>query len=82
MVTRAVSICTYNRWKYIGEVIEGVLGTVPNGTDMEYYSYNGEEIDPSMMIREVHRISGQKSCRASIVSSRGMLFRRLYESPV
>ncbi len=34
MTTRAVSICTYNRGRHIGEVIEGVLSTVPNGTDV------------------------------------------------
>jgi glycosyltransferase involved in cell wall biosynthesis len=33
-LTRAVSICTYNRSNHIGEVIEGVLSTVPNGTDV------------------------------------------------
>jgi glycosyltransferase involved in cell wall biosynthesis len=31
---RAVSISTYNRAGRIGEVIEGVLSTVPNGTDV------------------------------------------------
>jgi glycosyltransferase involved in cell wall biosynthesis len=34
MVTRAVSISTYNRATHIGEVIEGVLSTMPNGTDV------------------------------------------------
>ena len=34
MTTRAVSICTYNRADHIGEAIEGVLSTVPNGTDV------------------------------------------------
>ena len=34
MVTRAVSICTYNRAKQLGDVIAGVLSTVPNGTDV------------------------------------------------
>lgn len=34
MVTRAVSICTYNRSKHLSEVIAGVLSTVPNGTDV------------------------------------------------
>jgi glycosyltransferase involved in cell wall biosynthesis len=34
MTTRAVSICTYNRSACLAEVIEGVLGTVPNGTDI------------------------------------------------
>lgn len=34
MITRAVSIVTYNRCKQIGEVIEGVLSTVPDGTDV------------------------------------------------
>lgn len=34
VVTRAVSICTYNRSKQLGEVIAGVLSTVPNGTDV------------------------------------------------
>lgn len=33
-ITRAVSIVTYNRGKHIGEVIEGVLSTVPNDTDV------------------------------------------------
>ncbi len=33
-ITRAVSICTYNRNGRIGEVVEGVLSTVPNGTDV------------------------------------------------
>ena len=32
--TRAVSIITYNRAKRLGEVIEGVLKTVPRGTDV------------------------------------------------
>jgi glycosyltransferase involved in cell wall biosynthesis len=32
--TRAVSISTYNRGDHIGEVIDGVLSTVPNGTDV------------------------------------------------
>ncbi len=31
---RAVSICTYNRPTHLGEIIEGVLSTVPNGTDV------------------------------------------------
>ncbi len=31
---RAVSICTYNRSTRLGEVIEGVLDTVPDGTDV------------------------------------------------
>ena len=34
MITRAVAISTYNRCKHISEVIEGVLSTVPNGTDV------------------------------------------------
>jgi len=34
MTKRAVSICTYNRAEKLGEVIEGVLSTVPNGTDV------------------------------------------------
>ena len=34
MITRAVSIITYNRCKQIGNMIEGVLSTVPNGTDV------------------------------------------------
>ncbi len=34
MVKRAVAISTYNRGDRIGEVIEGVLSTVPNGTDV------------------------------------------------
>jgi len=32
--SRAVSIVTYNRAKHLGEVIDGVLATVPNGTDV------------------------------------------------
>lgn len=32
--TRAVSIVTYNRAGHLHEVIEGVLATVPNGTDV------------------------------------------------
>ncbi len=32
--TRAVSIVTYNRGNRIGEIIEGVLSTMPNGTDV------------------------------------------------
>ena len=31
---RAVSICTYNRWVNLEEIIEGVLSTVPDGTDV------------------------------------------------
>ena len=31
---RAVSICTYNRRGRIEEVIQGVLDTVPDGTDV------------------------------------------------
>jgi glycosyltransferase involved in cell wall biosynthesis len=31
---RAVSISTYNRGKHLSEVIEGVLSTIPNGTDV------------------------------------------------
>ncbi len=31
---RAVSICTYNRAKKLGEVIEGVLSTIPDDTDV------------------------------------------------
>jgi glycosyltransferase involved in cell wall biosynthesis len=31
---RAVSICTYNRADKLGEVIQGVLDTVPDGTDV------------------------------------------------
>ena len=31
---RAVSICTYNRANNLGEIIEGVLSTVPDGTDV------------------------------------------------
>ncbi len=31
---RAVSICTYNRWGNLEEIIEGVLSTVPDGTDV------------------------------------------------
>jgi len=34
MTKRAVSICTYNRVQNIGEVVDGVLATVPNGTDV------------------------------------------------
>ena len=34
MITRAVSIVTYNRCKQIGNMIEGVLSTVPDGTDV------------------------------------------------
>jgi glycosyltransferase involved in cell wall biosynthesis len=34
MTKRAVSICTYNRANRIGEVIAGVLATVPEGTDV------------------------------------------------
>jgi len=34
MITRAVSIITYNRVKQIDEMIEGVLSTVPDGTDV------------------------------------------------
>jgi glycosyltransferase involved in cell wall biosynthesis len=33
-VKRAVAISTYNRGNHIGEVIQGVLDTVPNGTDV------------------------------------------------
>ena len=33
-VKRAVSIITYNRCERLGEVIEGVLKTIPNGTDV------------------------------------------------
>ncbi len=32
--TRAVAISTYNRLEHLPEVVEGVLGTVPNGTDI------------------------------------------------
>lgn len=34
MTKRAVSICTYNRSRRLGEILEGVLTTVPNGTDV------------------------------------------------
>ena len=34
MITRAVSIVTYNRCKQIDEMIQGVLATVPDGTDI------------------------------------------------
>lgn len=34
MTRRAVSICTYNRMPHIAEVVEAVLSTVPNGTDV------------------------------------------------
>ena len=34
MITRAVSIVTYNRCKQIGNMIEQVLSTVPDGTDV------------------------------------------------
>jgi len=34
MTKRAVSICTYNRAQHIGEVIDGVLATVPSCTDV------------------------------------------------
>jgi len=33
-VTRAVSICTYNRIDRLGEVLEGVYATMPNETDV------------------------------------------------
>jgi glycosyltransferase involved in cell wall biosynthesis len=43
-VKRAVAISTYNRGKHIGEVIEGVLSTVPNGTDV-FVCDDGSEHD-------------------------------------
>ncbi len=33
-IKRAVSICTYNRWRHIEEVLNGVLDTVPEDTDV------------------------------------------------
>lgn len=34
MIRRAVSICTFNRVDHIDEVVDSVLSTVPNGTDV------------------------------------------------
>jgi len=33
-IKRAVSICTYNRASHLADVVESVLDTVPNGTDV------------------------------------------------
>ena len=33
-INRAVSIITYNRDKHLGDVIEGVPSTIPQGTDV------------------------------------------------
>ena len=60
---RAVSICTYNRAVHLGEVMEGVLSTVPNGTDV-FVCDDGSIDDTSTVVRHemdfpnVHFFSG------------------------
>jgi glycosyltransferase involved in cell wall biosynthesis len=49
-VKRAVAISTYNRGKHIGEVVDGVLATVPPNTDV-FVCDDGSEDDTGEVIR-------------------------------
>lgn len=51
MTTRAVSIVTYNRAERLGEVIEGVLATVPNGVEV-YVCDDGSTDNTTSVVRE------------------------------
>jgi len=49
--TRAISIITYNRAKRLGEVIEGVLKTIPRGTDV-FVCDDGSRDNTREVVRE------------------------------
>ncbi|KKN92371.1 hypothetical protein LCGC14_0208620 [marine sediment metagenome] len=50
--TRAVAISTYNRVEHIDEVIQGVLSTVPNGTDVFVVDDGSTDSTPQFVTRE------------------------------
>jgi glycosyltransferase involved in cell wall biosynthesis len=50
--TRAVAISTYNRVDHIDEVIQGVLSTVPNGTDVFVVDDGSTDCTPQYITRE------------------------------
>ncbi len=58
--TRAVAISTYNRGNRLGEVIEGVLSTIPNDTDVFVCDDGSTDATAGLMgsFREVHYYRG------------------------
>lgn len=49
MTTRAIAISTFNRAKYLGEVIEGVLSTMPKETDVFVCDDGSTDNTPSLI---------------------------------